>query len=274
MSKFRYGSAFCILLSVMFISLPARAVNYQDWWWDSSKSGMGVSIGHQGDTLFTSWYLYDMGGNGMWVVLSGVLQNNALSGNLTEYTGPSLGTTFNPALVLGTIVGSATLTFTDAHHATLNYTVSGVSGTLNLTRFSFKNLPIAGKYVGAELRVTRDCTDPSKNGLIFVNPIAIEFTVNGGSLSAIIHNGRCTATGTFTQFGTSLSASGIASCTDGSTRPFTLTEAHVMDDTATVVLILGHNTITSSTSGITCVETATNALTRVPESYDFTDFLN
>ncbi len=162
MNKFQGGFVIWLLLSVIFISPPARAVNYQDWWWDSSKSGMGISIGHQGDTLFTSWYLYDTGGNGIWVVLSGVLQNNVLSGNLTEYTGPGLGAMFDPSQVLGTVVGNATLTFTDANHATLTHTVSGVSGTLNLTRFSFKNLPIAGKYIGVEAYTLTDCLGPGE----------------------------------------------------------------------------------------------------------------
>ena len=46
------------------------ATNYQDLWWNApagSESGWGINITHQGDTLFVTWFTYDLDGTPLWL---------------------------------------------------------------------------------------------------------------------------------------------------------------------------------------------------------------
>jgi hypothetical protein len=116
--------------------------NYQDLWWASppgSESGWGINLTHQGDTLFGTWFTYQAGGKGMWLVMSNgdKVGNGVYSGVLQRTTGPnafSATTPFNPNLVHRSTVGDATFTFTDASNGLFRYTVNGVTQTKTITR--------------------------------------------------------------------------------------------------------------------------------------------
>jgi hypothetical protein len=75
----------------------------------------------------------------MWLVAT--LLNTAAAtytGTLYRTTGPAFNAVpFNPASVVGTSVGTATLTFADGNTATFSYTVNGVSQTKPITREVF-----------------------------------------------------------------------------------------------------------------------------------------
>ena len=48
----------------------AAATNYQDLWWNApagSESGWGLNITHQGNTLFVTWFTYDLDGLPLWL---------------------------------------------------------------------------------------------------------------------------------------------------------------------------------------------------------------
>jgi len=121
---------------------PGSTPNYQDLWWASppgSESGWGINITHQGDILFGTWFTYQAGGKGMWLVMSGLSKtgNGVYSGVIDRPTGPnafSSTTPFNPALVQHHAVGDATFTFSDANNGTFRYTVNGVTQTKSITR--------------------------------------------------------------------------------------------------------------------------------------------
>jgi len=122
---------------------PALATNYQDLWWNDppgSESGWGINFSHQGDTIFATWFTYDLGGAPMW--LSATAQKTAgttYSGTLYRTTGPAFSAVpFNPANVVVTPVGNATFTFADGNHAAFAYTVNGVSQTKQITRQIFQ----------------------------------------------------------------------------------------------------------------------------------------
>ena len=54
------------------------ATNYQDLWWNApggSESGWGLNVTHQGDTLFVTWFTYDVDGSPLW--LSATAQKTA-----------------------------------------------------------------------------------------------------------------------------------------------------------------------------------------------------
>jgi hypothetical protein len=48
-----------LCLFYVMTTTSAMATNYQDWWWNPGLSGMGVNIGHEGNTIVAAWYLYD-----------------------------------------------------------------------------------------------------------------------------------------------------------------------------------------------------------------------
>ena len=119
------------------------ATNYQDLWWRSpagSESGWGLNIAHQGDTLFVTWFTYDVDGSPMW--LSATAQKSApktYGGALYRTSGPAFSANpWSPAGVTITQVGSVTLTFADGNSAAFAYTVNGISQTKPITRQVFR----------------------------------------------------------------------------------------------------------------------------------------
>lgn len=116
-------------------------ITYQDWWWNPAQSGMGVNIGQQGDTLVVAWYHFDSKGNATYLMLSGPLEENRLSGILYRTTGPAPGPGYDRTSVKRTEVGTATLEFLSPGAATFDYTYDGKSGSIPLQRFLYTSPP-------------------------------------------------------------------------------------------------------------------------------------
>jgi YVTN family beta-propeller protein len=123
----------------------AAATNYQDLWWaaNGAEPGWGVNFAHQGDTLFATWYTYDVDGTPLWLsALAPRVGGNVYRGPLYRTSGPRFDG-YNAALVLPVPVGTATFTFADGDHATFDYTTSGAGGlpvvtqSKEITRFAF-----------------------------------------------------------------------------------------------------------------------------------------
>ncbi|MCB1587761.1 MAG: hypothetical protein KDI56_02550 [Xanthomonadales bacterium] len=117
----------------------AGATNYSDLWWNSSEAGWGLTLAHQGNTIFLLWYTYGEGGRDQWISGSslvlqadgsyvGELQRPQMGVPLPQIMGPA--TSFP---VPG--FGSATLRFTDGENGTFEYTVDGVTQTKAIQRF-------------------------------------------------------------------------------------------------------------------------------------------
>ena len=122
----------------------AAATNYQDLWWAApagSESGWGINLTHQGDTLFASWFTYDVNGSPMWLVVTAPKSSPGVySGMLFRTTGPALNALpFNPASVVATQVGTATFSFVDGNNANFAYTVNGIAQNKAITREVFVN---------------------------------------------------------------------------------------------------------------------------------------
>jgi len=122
----------------------AAATNYQDLWWAApagSESGWGINLTHQGDTLFASWFTYDVNGSPMWLVVTAPKTSPGVySGMLFRTTGPALDALpFNPASVVATQVGTATFSFVDGNNANFAYTVNGIAQNKAITREVFVN---------------------------------------------------------------------------------------------------------------------------------------
>jgi hypothetical protein len=121
----------------------AAATNYQDLWWAApagSESGWGVNLTQEGNTIFATWFTYDLDGTPMW--LSATAANTApgvFMGTLYRTTGPAFDAMpFNPANVMLTAVGTASFTFNDGNDASFAYTVNGISQTKAITRQVFQ----------------------------------------------------------------------------------------------------------------------------------------
>jgi dienelactone hydrolase len=113
------------------VILPYNALsppNFGGLWWNApagSEPGWGLAFAHQGDTLFASWYTFDVDGSPLWMVVAATMTApNVYSGQLYRATGPAFGAVpFNPGDVVGTPVGTATFTFSGNDDATFAFTV-------------------------------------------------------------------------------------------------------------------------------------------------------
>ncbi len=119
----------------------AAATNYEDLWWvaDGAESGWGVNLTHQGDTIFATWFTYDVDGSALWLsVTAPRTGTGTYSGTLIRTAGPPFNAVpFDPALVTRSAVGTATFAFASGNAATFTYSVSGVTQSKIITRQLF-----------------------------------------------------------------------------------------------------------------------------------------
>jgi hypothetical protein len=115
----------------------ASRTNYTDLWWVPTESGWGVSVTHQGDTIFAALFTYAAGGGtnnpGLWMVMSsGTRQpDGSFRGDLYRISGPAFDA--NPFVPVGasnlTRVGAMQFRFDNGERGTLTYDYEGTSVT-------------------------------------------------------------------------------------------------------------------------------------------------
>lgn len=115
------------------VSVPGDGpANYQDLWWSGpAENGWGMSLTQHGSMIFGALFVYDDQGRPQWVVISGGTWNpgfTAFTGPLYIPTGTHFASYDASRFNVGPQVGSATITFTSATTATLDYTINGVAG--------------------------------------------------------------------------------------------------------------------------------------------------
>ena len=129
--------------SISSSGTPAPATfNVQALWWASpagSEEGWGLNITHQGETLFATWFTYDLDGSGLW--LSAALQKtdtNRYAGQLFLTSGaPFNSVPYDSSRKASTPVGTASVAFTQESLGTFSYTVNGITQSKAITRFLF-----------------------------------------------------------------------------------------------------------------------------------------
>src|SRR4029453_10861161 len=104
------------------------ATNYQDLWWASpaaSESGWGINLNHQGNTIFATWFTYDVDGSPLWLVATAPMTSaNTYGGDLYRTSGPAFSTlAFAPASVTATKIGRVALSFADGNTGSFTYTL-------------------------------------------------------------------------------------------------------------------------------------------------------
>ena len=130
-------------------SVTSAAVNYQGLWFNPAEAGWGINFAHDGDTIFASWFTYDLTGKGTWLVMAANKTGpNTYTGSLIQGTGPAFDAVPFPPLgspggaTVSGLGGTGTLTFTDANNALFSYTVNGVTQTKAITRQLFGPQPV------------------------------------------------------------------------------------------------------------------------------------
>jgi hypothetical protein len=116
------------------------AFDVTDMWWNPNESGWGLNLTeHASHIVFALWYTYDASGQRIWYSMSSGQWTSPTSytGALYQTAAPPANGPFDPNLVVRTQVGTATLNFADANTGTLSYSVNGVSGIKNITRYPF-----------------------------------------------------------------------------------------------------------------------------------------
>lgn len=117
------------------------AANYEGIWWNASESGWGINFEHQGSTIFATWFTYDTAGKAWWLVMTADAgPGNSFTGTLYKTTGSSYAA--SPFVAGSPVsVGTGTLTFTDAGHATFDSIVNGTHQSKAITPQVFGTLP-------------------------------------------------------------------------------------------------------------------------------------
>lgn len=122
------------------------AFSYADLWWNASESGWGISINHQHNTIFATWFIYDEQGRPAWVVMPdarvgmtfvGVVTRPYAAGDIYIARGPSSSGPFDPSKVVLTRIGQGSFTFEGRDNAALDFEAFGRAETRRITRQPF-----------------------------------------------------------------------------------------------------------------------------------------
>ncbi len=135
--------------------VAAAVVQSQGLWWNApagSESGWGINFAQQGNTIFATWFTYDLTGKTWWLSMTAdKIQSSpdSYTGQLFASTGPAFSTApFNPAMVMRTPVGSAVVIFDDLNRGRLTYIVNNTQQIKSITRQAFGPVPTC--FYGAQ----------------------------------------------------------------------------------------------------------------------------
>ena len=129
--------------------VPAvSAAYFTDLWWNPAEPAWSLNIVHHkplfvgdvaSDAVIATWNTFNANATPTWVTLSSGKWTSPLTytGVLHQTTGSYFGIPYLPGQAVDSVVGSATLTFTDANNGTLVYTLSGITSSRSITRKPF-----------------------------------------------------------------------------------------------------------------------------------------
>ena len=221
---FLAAAMFCAALPAFATPQPIDATGL---WINPSESGWGISVYHQGDTLFASLFVYGADGQPKWYTASGMTGGGTqYSGALVEATGPYFGATsqFNPSAVTRRTVGTMTMTLDDTG-ANLTYSVDGTQVSKRVQRFSMRPINTSALMIGAEVQ-------PASSGrpevLVMDQHVQMSDSTSSSSLNVFTDSNRtgaCSYYGTArSQNGEMVSSTGNGICGPGQPRdPFSIT---------------------------------------------------
>ena len=219
MKKYAAFLLSCWLFSP-FASANTFTTDLTDLWWNANESGWGVTVTHQREVIFLTFFVYGPDNRATFYTATAPYAGQASSGalvfrgDMAETRGPWLGTIpFNPNTVTVRPVGTVTFTaFVDA--ATLSYSVDGVVVNKSLTRQTFRNNDLTGTYAGVFRQTAAGCSNAANNGTTeTVVGVAINNTATGFAMSTNNANGSvCNYSGNYRQGGRMGSSTGTYTC--------------------------------------------------------------
>lgn len=136
-------AAFMLLLATSALAAPYPSV-VNGAWWDSERSGQGLVIEQVEypsavgtPQLQVYWYSYDEEGNPIYLVGVGDYVQGRATVPLSSTRGGRHGNALDPAQVVNTDWGSATITGLTCEQIEVRYTpLGGVQETMSMSRFS------------------------------------------------------------------------------------------------------------------------------------------
>ncbi|MCU0694655.1 MAG: hypothetical protein MUF54_25020, partial [Polyangiaceae bacterium] len=204
-----------------------------DLWWNPNESGWGVTITHQEQILFLTFFIYRSDGTPYWVTAqlsrttpgTGVTLPVAYSGDVYETRGTYFGVPFNPAQTLVRRVGAASFSTSDGSSATLIYSIDGVTTQKYIERQTLTNMNFSGRYLGGVLYTTYNCLSSSQNGQTIADGGYLSITHSGATVAIVASSqtGTCTFNGLYKQYGVLGKAEGQFTCSDGTRGTFGIT---------------------------------------------------
>jgi hypothetical protein len=210
------------------LAIPALAtpqpIDATDLWIKPDESGWGISVYHQGDTLFASLFVYGPDGQPKWYTASGLTGGPpSYSGSLVEATGPYFGgSSFDPNAVTRRVVGTMTMTL-DATGANVSFSIDGTQVSKRVQRFSMRPINTGGLSLAAEVQ-------PASGGNpeVLVLDQHINISDDGSAMNVFSDSnqtGSCSYYGNArTQNGETVSGSGNGICGPGQPRdPWSVT---------------------------------------------------
>ena len=152
-------------------SVVAASANYQGLWWAApanSEAGWGINFAHQQDTIFASWFTYDLQGRGTWLVMiADKTDTNKYEGDLLETHGPPFNSQPFPPTATNVKVGTGQLRFTDVNTGDFDYTITSlhgvaiapIPGSKHIIRQVFGTVPTCSYGTGANLAAATNYQD-------------------------------------------------------------------------------------------------------------------
>lgn len=184
-----------------FGNAPASwGIDKTDLWWNPSESGWGLTLAQHGNNVFGAWFTYASTGRPLFIVMPGVTMTgpDSFTGTLYTTTGPSYtASTFDPAQVRTTAVGSASLQFS-GDTGTFSATVNGVTVVKTITRQPFGK-PLTRSQQDDPKRLEESSPQVSFNG-----PWIRSDATWGWSGGGAVQSATAGATATVTFNGTSI----------------------------------------------------------------------
>ena len=222
--SFRSILAAILLAAAIPAFATPQPIDATGLWINPSESGWGVSVYHQGDTLFASLFVYGPDGQPKWYTASNLSPGpTTYSGPLVESTGPYFGAaSFDPGAVTRRIVGSMTMAL-DSTGANLTYSVDGTQVSKRIQRFSMRVINVAGSSLAAEVQPASGA-----NPEVLVLDQHINIQDDGSTINVFSDSNRtdsCSYYGTArAQDGETVSAAGNGICGPGPPRdPWSIT---------------------------------------------------
>lgn len=216
---------------LVFEAILGNTTDQSDLWYIPAESGWGMQLVQRGTIIFATLFVYDQSGNPTWYVATLYYASNLTwVGTLYATNGTYFGVPWNPALFIGTAVGTMTWVSQTVETGTLTYVVNGTTVVKNVIRQTLVNEDYSGHYFGGLHDVVTGCPNAAANGTFDLGGI-IDITQSGTAIT-IQNTGlagvTCSYAGTLTQAGQMAAIPGAAFvCTDGSSGSISFDELQV-----------------------------------------------